>query len=36
MKTGKTGVTESSETLIDVLLTTMPELHTHTEVFEFF
>ena len=35
MITGKTRVTESSETLIDVLLTTMPELHTHNEVFEF-
>ena len=35
MITGKTRVTQSSETLIDVLLTTMPELHTHDEVFEF-
>ena len=35
MITGKTRVTQSSETLIDVLLTTMPELHTHNDVFEF-
>ena len=36
MITVKTRVTESSETLIDVLFTTMPELPTHNEVFEFF
>ena len=27
-------VTDKSSTLIDVILTTMPELHTYTEVFE--
>ena len=32
--TKPTRVTDKSSTLIDVILTTMPELHTNTEVFE--
>ena len=33
--TKQTRITNTSSTLIDVLLTTMPELHSHSDVFEF-
>ena len=33
--TKPTRVTDKSSTLIDVILTTMPELHSYTDVYEF-